>query len=278
MAVIYTDHFVQFFDDEGDPLAGGKLYAYEAGTTTPKATYTTEDAGVQHAHPIVLDSSGRATIFIQGSYRFDLYDQNDVLIDSTDNVSSFSTTGGLTSVTNIDAAGAAGIVVRNSSSANVVTLGAGPDVDAAFAGDVSAQALTCTTIDTGQGANEVYAMDQDVATTDDVVFNTVDTGQLIGTDYVIADDAATSITVGAEGWAFIRVDDNDYIMVTWRTSGTVVSIAAASGMDVVANTALTGTSGTNGNATVSYNGTSLYIENRRGGSKTFNVLIIKGVA
>lgn len=90
MAVLYTQHFVQFFDDNGNPLANGKLYAYSAGTTTAKATYTTEDADVQNTHPIILDASGRATIFIDGSYRFDLYDQNDVLIKSTDNVTSFN--------------------------------------------------------------------------------------------------------------------------------------------------------------------------------------------
>ena len=91
MAVIYTEHFAQFFDANGNPLSGGKLYAYSAGTTTPKATYTTAAATVENAHPIVLDSAGRATLFIEGSYRFDLYDANDVLIESTDNVTSFTT-------------------------------------------------------------------------------------------------------------------------------------------------------------------------------------------
>jgi len=91
MAVLYTNHFVQFFDNNGDPLSNGKLFAYSAGTTTPKATYTTEEADIENAHPIVLDSSGRATVFIEGSYRFDLFDSNDVLIKSTDDVSSFST-------------------------------------------------------------------------------------------------------------------------------------------------------------------------------------------
>jgi hypothetical protein len=91
MAVLYTQHFVQFFDSNGDPLSNGKLYAYAAGTTTPKATYTDEGATTQHSHPIDLDSAGRATVFIEGSYRFDLFDQNDVLIKSTDDVTSFTT-------------------------------------------------------------------------------------------------------------------------------------------------------------------------------------------
>lgn len=90
MAVLYTNHFVQFFDNDGNPLSGGKLFAYSAGTTTPKATYTTEEATVENAHPIVLDSAGRATVFIEGSYRFDLFDSNDVLIKSTDDVTSFT--------------------------------------------------------------------------------------------------------------------------------------------------------------------------------------------
>jgi len=91
MAVIYTEHFVQFFDDNGDPLSNGKLYAYSAGTTTLKATYTTQAAAVQNTNPVILDSAGRATLFIEGAYRFDLFDENDALIKSTDNVSSFQT-------------------------------------------------------------------------------------------------------------------------------------------------------------------------------------------
>lgn len=91
MAVLYTQHFVQFFDNNGDPLSNGELYAYSAGTTTPKATYTTKQATVQNAHPVALDSAGRAVVFIEGAYRFDLKDQDGNLIKSVDNVDSFAT-------------------------------------------------------------------------------------------------------------------------------------------------------------------------------------------
>ena len=41
----------------------------------------------------------------------------------------------------------------------------------------AARAATFITIDTGQGANEVYSMDQDVESTDDVVFNSIDANE-----------------------------------------------------------------------------------------------------
>jgi len=49
----------QFFDDNGNPLSGGLLYTYEAGTTTPLATYTDSNGNVANANPIVLDAAGR---------------------------------------------------------------------------------------------------------------------------------------------------------------------------------------------------------------------------
>lgn len=49
----------QFFDNNGNPLSGGKVYSYLAGTTTSVATYTTETANVAHPNPIILDSAGK---------------------------------------------------------------------------------------------------------------------------------------------------------------------------------------------------------------------------
>lgn len=101
MAVIYTQHYAQFFDANGDPLSGGKLYTYNAGTTDNRPTYTTAAATVENANPIILDAAGRATLFINGNYRFDVFDQNDVLVKSTDNVSSFNTDSTTTSFAKI---------------------------------------------------------------------------------------------------------------------------------------------------------------------------------
>jgi len=60
---------VQFSDNVGAPLAGGKVCTYSAGTSTPLATYS--DLGItQNQNPVVLDAGGRATIYLQAqSYK-----------------------------------------------------------------------------------------------------------------------------------------------------------------------------------------------------------------
>jgi len=50
---------LQWFNDQGVVLAGGKINTYVAGTTTPLATYTTSALSVANANPIVLQSNGR---------------------------------------------------------------------------------------------------------------------------------------------------------------------------------------------------------------------------
>lgn len=76
----------QYFDNNGDPLAGGKVYFYEAGTTTPKNTYTDQTGGVANANPVILDSAGRASIWGTGSYKEVVKTSADVLISTRDTV------------------------------------------------------------------------------------------------------------------------------------------------------------------------------------------------
>lgn len=90
-AVLFTTPDQQFFDANGDPLAGGKLYTYAAGTLTPKATYTDAGGLTPNTNPVVLDSAGRAIIFITGSYKFILKDSLDNTIWTVDNVTAFAT-------------------------------------------------------------------------------------------------------------------------------------------------------------------------------------------
>lgn len=118
----------QFFDNNGVILTGGKIYTYEAGTTTPLATYTSSSGNTAHTNPIVLDSAGRVP---NGGeiwnalrlYKFVLKTSDDVLLATYDNVgSSFNATA----------------VIAN------------------FTGNGSTNAFTLATAPAGENATNVY--------------------------------------------------------------------------------------------------------------------------
>jgi len=80
----------QFFDDNGVPLAGGLIYTYQAGSSTPLVTYTTNAGTIANANPIVLDAAGRVPqeiwLLTGYSYKFVLQNANAVLIQTLDNI------------------------------------------------------------------------------------------------------------------------------------------------------------------------------------------------
>lgn len=80
----------QFFDNNGAPLAGGLLYTYNAGTTTPVTTFTSIAGTTNNTNPIVLDAAGRtpAEIWLTGGlfYKFVLKTSTNVQIGSYDNI------------------------------------------------------------------------------------------------------------------------------------------------------------------------------------------------
>lgn len=67
------------YDSNGDPCNGCKLFAYAAGTTTKQDTYTSSTLGTPNTNPVVLDSAGRATVFLNPtqSYKFVLAPASD---------------------------------------------------------------------------------------------------------------------------------------------------------------------------------------------------------
>src|SRR3990172_6641106 len=78
-------------DNNGNPLSGGKLYTYEAGTTTPLATYSDAVLTVANANPVILDSAGRCVLFLLArSYKFTLHTSADVLVRTQDNITSIA--------------------------------------------------------------------------------------------------------------------------------------------------------------------------------------------
>lgn len=64
----------QFFTSAGVPLASGKLCTFQAGTSTPLTSYS-NTAGTSNTNPVVLDSAGRADIFLTNGtpYKLILY-------------------------------------------------------------------------------------------------------------------------------------------------------------------------------------------------------------
>jgi hypothetical protein len=80
----------QFFNNEGLPLNGGKLFTYQAGSTTPFATYTDVNGLIANTNPIILGTDGRppSTIWLTDGffYKFVLTDANDVTIQTYDNL------------------------------------------------------------------------------------------------------------------------------------------------------------------------------------------------
>jgi hypothetical protein len=81
----------QFFTDSGVPLAGGKLYTYAAGTTTPETTYTSNTGLTANANPIILNSAGRlaSDVWLTSAvnYKFVLATSTNVTIGTYDNIS-----------------------------------------------------------------------------------------------------------------------------------------------------------------------------------------------
>lgn len=73
-------------DGNGDPLAAGKLYAYDAGTSNAKDTYSDRALSAANANPVVLDASGQATVYLNGKYKFILKDSDDNTIWTVDEV------------------------------------------------------------------------------------------------------------------------------------------------------------------------------------------------
>lgn len=93
MAVLYSPWGnSQFFDANGDPANGWKIYTYVAGSSTPLATYTDSTGTVAQSNPIVINSLGFPTtgqIWLTSglSYKLVLTDASDVVKKTQDNLS-----------------------------------------------------------------------------------------------------------------------------------------------------------------------------------------------
>jgi hypothetical protein len=80
----------QFFDNTGNILSGGLIYTYQAGSSTPLATYTTVNGTIANSNPIILNSAGRCDneIWMQTgySYKFILETSTGTTLQTLDNL------------------------------------------------------------------------------------------------------------------------------------------------------------------------------------------------
>jgi len=89
----------QFFDANGVPLSGGKLYTYAAGTTTPQTTYTSVSGAEANSNPIILNSEGRVSgtneVWLDSAvaYKLILKTSADVQLWSADDLSGIAALG-----------------------------------------------------------------------------------------------------------------------------------------------------------------------------------------
>ena len=80
--------FTATVKETGAPLAGGKLYVYDAGTTNPATSYTDRDAGTPNANPVILDANGQADIWLpDGLFKLVLDNSADVTQWTVDQIS-----------------------------------------------------------------------------------------------------------------------------------------------------------------------------------------------
>jgi len=87
--------------DTGAVNSGGKIYFYEAGTTTLKDTYSDAEATAANANPVVLDTRGEAAIYGRGAYKIVEKTSADVQIgDAMDGVLFLDTTDDIQALLN----------------------------------------------------------------------------------------------------------------------------------------------------------------------------------
>lgn len=132
-------------DSLGNPLVGGRLYAYAAGTSNKKDTYTDSTATVKNTNPIILNARGECDLWIDGIYDFVLKDKDgntiwtvpSVSINGSSDEAIFYDSNGYP-VLNINTVGASAVNylnITNTATGNSPTLtvnGSDTNIDLAF--------------------------------------------------------------------------------------------------------------------------------------------------
>jgi hypothetical protein len=78
------------------PLAGGQIFTYQAGSSTPLTTYTTVNGTIANQNPVILGTDGKLPneLWLQTgySYKFVVQDSTNDLVATYDNIAGIITT------------------------------------------------------------------------------------------------------------------------------------------------------------------------------------------
>ena len=113
---------VTSFDSYGQILAGGQIYCYQAGCSTPLSTYTTSSGTIANPNPIVLGTDGKlpSELWLQSgySYKFVVQTASNVTVNTYDNIA-----GIITSIPTSNTTLPAGCIIIWSSSTGSIPSG-----------------------------------------------------------------------------------------------------------------------------------------------------------
>jgi microcystin-dependent protein len=224
----------QFFDNNGVPLSGGLIYTYQAGSSTPFTTYTTNSGTIPNSNPIILDAAGRTPqeiwLEIGYTYKFVIQTSAGVTLQTLDNLypilqTSAATVNPFTVGMIIIWSGSVGSVPTGWSLCNGSN--GTPDLRDRF---VLAAGSTYAVGATGGSADAIVVSHTHTATVTDPG-HTHTWSTTFGTDYPLGETTLSSSVASGAG------SNQDLIKGTNATNTTGISVSNAS----------TGSSGTGAN-------------------------------
>lgn len=236
----------RFLDDSGDPISGGKLYTYEAGTTTPRAVFKDSLGVERQTNPIILDSRGECDIWLyNGRWKFVLKDASDAQIWSVDNVSSFAdalnTEGMLALANNLSDLGDVDTAITNLSSGSNGKVLTERDTGTVVAKTIVVMDNTITTAASGNLAStELNAaldeLQQDIDSRETIsnvttyLAGKVDKSTLTTKGDIYAASAASTparVAVGSDGLV-LTADSSQSAGVRWASVSGLTSLVVSS--------------------------------------------------
>ena len=218
------------FDSLGNILAGGQLFTYQAGSSTPLATYTTVNGMIANANPIVLGTDGKipSELWLQAgyAYKFVLQTATNTAVATYDNIS-----GILTTIPTATPSVPSGCILLWSGSTGSIPSGfvlcdgtnGTPDLRNSFI----------------VGAGNSYTVGQTGGSADAIVVSHTHTATSTVTDPQHSHGVHAG--AGTQGSSSTDMVNNANLNLTSLTSN------ASTGITVATSNASTGTSGTNAN-------------------------------